>query len=527
MRLSTSVPLCRRETNVTIKILSLLLAINLMSGCYQSNQGSHSNALENSALKLAELDTKAYHGSVESLSPAIKNNLLELVKKHDFETLNKELHDYYIDSQGDVSKEFLLRDAYLVFKQTDPAWTKHFIAWRNQHVESYQAHLALANHYYSRAWADRGNNFASETPDIRLKRFESFLAKSAKAAAEALKLNKKILPAHIILVKVQMAGGNDSSFKSQVDLSLNSLPSSFLLRSVIAYALRPRWGGSHKSMSIFANEMVKAVPQNPRMPLLLGYVHADKASLLSSNKPEQALHHYEIALSYGDRARWHRNSANLLIELDRIDEALVSASRAAEIYPAVAENHIVKSHVQLYTKNVTEAHASYQRASTISPTQYPLDHWAIWASQRLTKRAGIVFRRQPNEAVAFYDLSLQENPNDLFAVHWRGVALKKTGDSEGALSAFQHAIELDPHHIDSYLAIDSTLLPKRRFKEIISSWTKLLTIEPNNSKALLERSGTYFHMGDMEKSKMDVSRACLLENKEACQTLNKYFSNNT
>ena len=530
MRLLIFFPLRCVKIKRTIRALSILMTISLAVGCNQENQENRislASGLENSARVLSELNSKAYRGSVESLSPETKNKLLELVKNHNFETLNKELHRYYLDSLNDVSKEFLLRDAYLVFKQSDPAWTKHFLAWRNQHGESYQAHLALANHYYGRAWADRGNKFVSETAEIQLKRFETILIKSARAASEALKLNEKILPAHIVLINAQMAAGNSSSFQNQVEQSLAALPSSFLLRSVIANALLPRWGGSHESMDSFAKEMVKAVPQNPRMPLLLGYVHADKASILSSKNPELALLHYKIALSYGDRARWYRYSAELLLKLDRIDEALVNASLAAEKYPAKAKNHAIKSHALLYQKNVPEAKTSYKIASTISPTKYPNDNWTRWASSRLTKRAGTVFRSSPEEAVAFYDLSLQENPDDVFAVHWRGVALRNTGDSDNALSAFHHAIELDPLHLNSYLEIDATLLPKRRFEEIISSWTKLLTLDPTNSEALLERSGTYFHMGDLESAKADVSRACELENKKACQTLNKYFSNNS
>jgi hypothetical protein len=47
--------------------------------------------------------------------------------------------------------------------------------------------------------------------------------------------------------------------------------------------LTPRWGGSYKEMTAFAEESEKFLAQNPKLGLLRGYIPWDIAQMLEIN----------------------------------------------------------------------------------------------------------------------------------------------------------------------------------------------------------------------------------------------------
>ena len=69
------------------------------------------------------------------------------------------------------------------------------------------------------------------------------------------------------------------------------------------------------------------------------------------------------------------------------------------------------------------------------------------------------------------------NSQDTEAYYWRGVAYSRLGRLDLAVADLEKAIELNPHHFDSYLALDDTLFQKLELDRIIEHWNRI-TPEP-------------------------------------------------
>ena len=66
-------------------------------------------------------------------------------------------------------------------------------------------------------------------------------------------------------------------------------------------------------------------------------------------------------------------------------------------------------------------------------------------------------------------------------------------------------IELDPTHLDAYRLLDHVLFKQKRLDEIVQHWNRYLALRPKDADALMERSGTYYHKGEMSLAKQDVT----------------------
>ena len=62
----------------------------------------------------------------------------------------------------------------------------------------------------------------------------------------------------------------------------------------------------------------------------------------------------------------------------------------------------------------------------------------------------------------------------------------------------------------------------KEWDRIISYWNAFLALEPENARAYLERSGTYYHKRDFARSLEDLKQACDLGSKEGCKRYKQY-----
>ena len=104
---------------------------------------------------------------------------------------------------------------------------------------------------------------------------------------------------------------------------------------------------------------------------------------------------------------------------------------------------------------------------------------------------------------------------------YRTKVFLKRGKKERALNDLQKAIKLDPSRFEFHLLYDQILIKENRLDEIISSWTIYLKLKPDDSRAYLERAGTYYHKLDIQNATLDAKRAMVLGNKNAELFYNK------
>jgi tetratricopeptide (TPR) repeat protein len=148
--------------------------------------------------------------------------------------------------------------------------------------------------------------------------------------------------------------------------------------------------------------------------------------------------------------------------------------------------------------------------------------WQKLAGRNLLNKGHRVFQEDLNQAIEQYELSLMFNSQDPEAYYWRGVAYSRLSRLDLAVADLEKAIELNPHHFDSYLALDYTLFQKQELDRIIEHWNRFIKLEPDHPRAYLERSGAYYHKKDFVNSLRDLKKSCDLGNKEACKRYGRY-----
>ncbi len=82
---------------------------------------------------------------------------------------------------------------------------------------------------------------------------------------------------------------------------------------------------------------------------------------------------------------------------------------------------------------------------------------------------------------------------------------------------------LDPTHLESYRGLYHVLLQQQRLDEIVRLWNRYLKRKPKDAVALFERSRIHHRKGNRELAQRDVTAACRLGNKDACNTLQRYY----
>ena len=84
-----------------------------------------------------------------------------------------------------------------------------------------------------------------------------------------------------------------------------------------------------------------------------------------------------------------------------------------------------------------------------------------------------------------------------------------------ALNDIKKAIQRSPKTIKHYQLLDTILLVDRDFEQIIEYWKKFIALVPNNATAYMERSGTYYHQGNLQAAINDAKKAADLGHNDA------------
>ena len=70
--------------------------------------------------------------------------------------------------------------------------------------------------------------------------------------------------------------------------------------------------------------------------------------------------------------------------------------------------------------------------------------------------------------------------------------------------------------------VDYLLAREKRWDEILLYWNSFLRTNPANADAFYERSGTYYHQGNLQKAIADLKKACDLGHRQACARYAEY-----
>lgn len=441
-----------------------------------------------------------------------------------FETLNSIYEKYQQDFENNFNNEYKLRDAFLVFDTTVPFYEELFASWIEHSADHYVPYLARAHYYYAKGWESRGYRWAKDTTEEQFRMMRLNFQNAVDDIRTAFAIRQNLLTAYIILIGISNATGDDAAQENRLQAAMELFPRSFLIRSQYINAIKPRWGGSYEEMENFAKAAETYANDNPHLPFLYGYIYCDQARVLSSEKRfHEAAALYSKAIAFGDCWYFYKERASVYhFYLQEPDKALADIEHSIFLRPTMDESYQLRSKIHFQKEDFISALDDLKTALILNPASSETLRWRKLAGRNLLNKGHKVFQEDLNQAIEQYKLSLMFNSQDPEAYYWRGVAYSRLSRLDLALADLEKAIELNPHHFDSYLALDYTLFQKHELDRIIEYWNRFIELEPDHPRAYLERSGTYYHKKDFVNSLRDLKKSCDLGNKEACKRYGRY-----
>lgn len=227
-------------------------------------------------------------------------------------------------------------------EHADPAFAQRYQKWVETMPDSGWAHLTRGLFLVQRAYQERGDRVASETPDGRFERMEDYLSD----ASDELEIAAQHLPRCALCIggqlNVNLLRGERRHNRELIDQALGYDLN--IWRPVYAYytSLYPQWGGSEAEMQAFAREVGLRIPE-------LG-------------KRLEALFYWQRGLNYGYAGR----SA----------EQIESFRLAADTFPS---DEVLKSLAGAYMEQ-----GDFEAAIPVLEQNLEVnDEWDLWSLESL------------------------------------------------------------------------------------------------------------------------------------------------
>ena len=170
----------------------------------------------------------------------------------------------------------------------------------------------------------------------------------------------------------------------------------------------------------------------------------------------------------------HTNLGTGLLELGRVDEAIMHYKKALEIDPNYAAGHNNLGNALLRIGKMDESLAHLQRALEIDPS-YPEAHNNLGNT--------LLQMGRMDEAVAHYSKAVEIDPEYVEAHNNLGAIFLQMGRVEESLAHLQKALTKDPENGEAHNNLGNTLLRMGRLDEAIAHYNKALEINPLNVNA--------------------------------------------
>lgn len=440
-----------------------------------------------------------------------------LLEEKEFKTLNQTASMIQATFERDPSYEYQAHDFFSFFKTTLPEHEHLFDAWVEHSPEHFAPYLARAHYFYLQGWAGRGSKFASETTSEQFNEMHISFIKSRKDIDTALALRPRLLTAHIMRLLMSNAEEEEAEQDRIIKETSSLFPTSFLMHQAMLLSKLPRWGGSYGEMNDIAMQAYKHIETNTEFFMLFGMIYADQAwAFLKAKEYDKALALYSQALLYGEHYSFFLDRARTYYCLNNYNKALEDVDRSISLRPSMTSPYPLRAAIYAAKDMLEKANEDFALAETLSPGDPETLEWKTAAANRIILQGHTVAGTNPHQALAIYDKALEIDPFSSEAFFRKGILYAQLFQLDQAISEFKQAIQYNPHHFDSFKALDYTLAAQKRWDEIIGYWNHFLALEPDNAEAYLERAGTFHNKGDEQSALADLKRACDLGQQNAC-----------
>ncbi|MEM7434750.1 MAG: tetratricopeptide repeat protein [Myxococcota bacterium] len=450
--------------------------------------------------------------------------LLNLLRKKRYRLLNTSIEGLQDEADADLRKEHWPSTALEAFASPDRRLGQRLDAWVRATPGSFAPHLARAKHRIGLAFHYRGGKWAHLPSKKRMAKMAKLLGRAETDIKRALSKRPNLPGAASMRLWIAAGVGADLATRDAIlEQALEECPYCYGVRADYIVSVSPRWGGTYELMQEKA-ERWQFVKHNPGLARLLSLTDYERCvRLLLAEEYEEAVGMCARSLDTGPIAGAYLSQAKALALLERYDEAVEAYTRALEIAPQSLEGLEGRGAVLLRLERYDQAAKDLALVLRLDPTNRSAENNLDHILKKLVLMA--YYQAEAGEvdaAIANFDRVLDMHPRYADAFAYRGYAYLKKDDVVQAEKDLLTAIKLDPRNLQAYRGLDATLFRQKRLDEIIAHWNRYLKRKPKDAEALLERSGTYYHKGEMELALRDVRAACKLGNEDACATQRRF-----
>ena len=452
-----------------------------------------------------------------------KLTLLSLLREERLEELTQHMETLQDAFEQDFRKEQWPMTALEAFSVANPELTPLLDRWVEAAPESYAPYAARAQHTMGLAWHYRGGKWAVLTAEKRFEKMRETLALVPTDLTRALELRPRLIEAYrTMLNQANMTSAGQRAKQSIFEDGIRHCPYCVELRATYLHTILPRWGGSHALVEKKAKDG-QYPEKNPKLRVLLGFADDDRCHTMYKKEPPEALPLCDRALEHGAYGRYLGRKAHVLLKLDRRRDAIQTLTEALDILPQETAYLEARGWALLKEGRYDEAVEDLVLAARLDPTNEKVQKNLTHILRKQVRTAYDAAQRgRIDEAIATYTRVTEIHPNYVDAWFYRASAYDKNGEAKLAEQDCLRVIELDPTHIEAYRLLDQVLFKQKRLDEILQHWNRYLALRPKDADALMERSGTYYHKGEMSLAKQDVLAACALGNQRACETQKRF-----
>ncbi len=205
-------------------------------------------------------------------------------------------------------------------------------------------------------------------------------------------------------------------------------------------------------------------------------------------------------------ARKALEQGNKHAEQDKYPEAIIEYRRAVQADPRLGEARLKLAHAYATTGDGVNALREYVRAADLLPDDKDAQQKA---------GAFMLLANEFNDAQALAQRMQKRNANDVEAQILLANSLAGLKDMDGAISAFEKAVELDPDRSATYSELGSVRLVTGDKEKAEAAFRKAIEIDPKSASAHLSLANFLWATGRMPEAEQEMRAALAAEPQNA------------
>lgn len=201
------------------------------------------------------------------------------------------------------------------------------------------------------------------------------------------------------------------------------------------------------------------------------------------------------------RAQQSFDTAQRLFDSARYDQAILACDRAVGLERKLTGAYILRGRAHRALYDSALAVADFTQAVKLRPGD----------PQILLERAGAYLdEKNYTAAIADSTAALAISPRLARAYNLRGIAMRASGNLQGAIAEFDHAVEIEPGS-ENYYQRGATYQALNDYRRAIEDFTEAIAFAPDRPQTYYARAESERALGETEQAEEDHQQGRILD----------------